>query len=324
MATTKKYGLMPPKGTGSSAPITGPLIAPPVTMPQPPQQSIADLTAGQGGSPPVAGLPTPIDWKARYGEILNSQIAAIEAKYAQQKADLEATLPKVKQSYDAQRANTYQNARIGAIGNNELLAARGLAGNAYGGPMSGTSETSRIGQDMSMRNALNAAGLQQRSAEEGINQNILNAGFTRDQATNEATAALNQEMLSAEQADAQWRAEYEAQQRAAEEQARQQSYNNAMNELYAFGKIVTQAAADALGYPIGTTLKKIKGTGGGTRQPAPGPTGTTPTAGGVLGALGLIPTTPGASGPSDLLGYGSGSGARKPFDVVDMFLGRFK
>ena len=54
------------------------------------------------------------------------------------------------------------------IGNNERLAARGLAGNLYDYARSGTSETSRIAQDVAMRKAL----AQQNNAEISANNDL--------------------------------------------------------------------------------------------------------------------------------------------------------
>ena len=40
-------------------------------------------------------------------------------------------------------------------------------------------------------------------------------------------------------------------------QAAQNAYSQAMQEVSAFGKVVTKAAADALGVPVGTTLSSL-------------------------------------------------------------------
>ena len=66
------------------------------------------------------------------------------------------------------RNDVYINSRLSAIGNNERLAARGLAGNLYDYARSGTSETSRIAQDIAMRKAL----AQQNNAEISANNDL--------------------------------------------------------------------------------------------------------------------------------------------------------
>lgn len=107
----------------------------------------------------------------------NSQNAAYEAT----KKNLEQQGLKLADQYNALRGQTYSNARLNAIGNNEVLAAKGLAGNLYDGPASGVSETSRVAQNIGMRNDINAATQQEQSAKDDIANQIIQAGFTRDQ-----------------------------------------------------------------------------------------------------------------------------------------------
>ena len=73
------------------------------------------------------------------------------------------------------RNDVYTNSRLSAIGNNERLAARGLAGNLYDYARSGTSETSRIAQDVAMRKALAQQNNAEISANNDLNLKLLEA-----------------------------------------------------------------------------------------------------------------------------------------------------
>ncbi len=91
-----------------------------------------------------------------YDNQLKSFQTALQAAYDSQAAANIAAQNKVKGQFDAARSNAYTNARLSAIGNNERLAALGLAGNIYDHARSGTSETNRIAQDIAMRKSLSA------------------------------------------------------------------------------------------------------------------------------------------------------------------------
>lgn len=91
-----------------------------------------------------------------YDNQLNAYKAALQSAYDSQAAANLNAQNKLKSQYDAARSNVYTNNRLSAIGNNERLAALGLAGNLYDYARSGTSETSRIAQDISMRKSLSA------------------------------------------------------------------------------------------------------------------------------------------------------------------------
>lgn len=91
-----------------------------------------------------------------YDNQLNAYKAALQSAYDSQAAANLNAQNKLKSQYDAARSNVYTNNRLSAIGNNERLAALGLAGNLYDYARSGTSETSRIAQDVSMRKSLSS------------------------------------------------------------------------------------------------------------------------------------------------------------------------
>lgn len=91
-----------------------------------------------------------------YDNQLNAYKTALQSAYDSQAAANLNAQNKLKSQYDAARSNVYTNNRLSAIGNNERLAALGLAGNLYDYARSGTSETSRIAQDVSMRKSLSS------------------------------------------------------------------------------------------------------------------------------------------------------------------------
>ena len=86
---------------------------------------------------------------------------------------------------------------MNAIGNNEALAARGLAGNAYQNPRSGASETARINENVNLRNNLNLANRQEQSAKDALAQQLVEAGYTRDASIAEYMAELALQKSSA-------------------------------------------------------------------------------------------------------------------------------
>lgn len=99
--------------------------------------------------------PNAVALKA-YDNQLKSFKTALQSAYDSQAAANISAQNKVKSQFDAARSNAYTNARLSAIGNNERLAALGLAGNIYDHSRSGTSETNRIAQDIAMRKSLSA------------------------------------------------------------------------------------------------------------------------------------------------------------------------
>jgi len=91
-----------------------------------------------------------------YDNQLKSFKTALQSAYESQAAANISAQNKLKGQFDAARSNVYTNARLSAIGNNERLAALGLAGNIYDHARSGTSETNRIAQDIAMRKSLSS------------------------------------------------------------------------------------------------------------------------------------------------------------------------
>ena len=203
-------------------------------------------------------------------EALNKQFDTIGSSYkdmydAQYQAavdQLNAQLPKIEQKYDTNRANIYSNARLNALGNNEQLAAQGLGGNAYSSPVSGFSELSRTSENNALRNALARASLAQSSAENDIQTQINQAGTNRDTAYAQAMANLALQKLQAAQSERQFGANYnfnvEQAQQQMEYQKKQDALAQAQWEMATYGAVRSQAAADALGVPVGTTLSSLQ------------------------------------------------------------------
>ena len=145
----------------------------PVT-PTTPQSPISGGTYTVGGNHTVdnsayaAGTDANAIALQTYDKQLAAYKAALQAGYDAQANSIAAQAAKLKEQYNTSRNDVYTNSRLSAIGNNERLAARGLAGNLYDYARSGTSETSRIAQDVAMRKAL----AQQNAAEINANSDL--------------------------------------------------------------------------------------------------------------------------------------------------------
>nr|DAI99738.1 MAG TPA: Adenosylhomocysteinase [Caudoviricetes sp.] len=139
-------------------------------------------TAGSyysGGSFSIPSVPS-YDIGAAYDRSAEQYKAALDAAYNSQKAGIDAQAKKLADQYNAVRSNAYTNARLNAIGNNEVMASLGLAGNMYKPPASGVSETSRVNQDIGMRNDINSATRQEQAERDNLALELLQAGYTRD------------------------------------------------------------------------------------------------------------------------------------------------
>lgn len=142
------------------------------------------VVGGTGSSYYSGGFSLPsvpsYDIGAAYDKSAEQYKAALDAAYNAQKAEIDAQAQKLGEQYDAIRNQAYVNARLNAIGNNEILAAKGLAGNLYQAPTSGVSETSRVAQDIGMRNDINAATRQEQNERDSLALELLQAGYARD------------------------------------------------------------------------------------------------------------------------------------------------
>jgi len=137
-----------------------------------------------------------------YEDALLKRKNDIMRQYAEAEQMLRASKPNIEDAYAKARTNAYTTARLSAIGNNERLAAYGLAGNLYAQPRSGYSETSRIYQDVAMQNIINALGEEQRKALQELEsairanqQNKLSALNTVESQYGEQIANLRQSAL---------------------------------------------------------------------------------------------------------------------------------
>lgn len=152
----------------------------PVT-PTTPQSPISGGTYTVGGNHTVdnSAYASGTDANAialqTYDKQLAAYKAALQAGYEAQANSIAAQAAKLKDQYNMSRNDVYTNSRLSAIGNNERLAARGLAGNLYDYARSGTSETSRIAQDVAMRKALAQQNNAEISANNDLNLKLLEA-----------------------------------------------------------------------------------------------------------------------------------------------------
>ena len=83
--------------------------------------------------------------------------------------------------YDKLRGQAYSGSRLSAIGNNEALAAQGLAGNLYSSPTSGYSETARIYENVALRNIVANYNEAEKETLRVLTDAIRNANLQRQQ-----------------------------------------------------------------------------------------------------------------------------------------------
>jgi len=153
-------------------------------------QGNASYTAGGAPSPYdafeqgllglIAPSYSPPDLSAAFSRAADSYRQALDSAYAREIASLEAQAKALASAYEQVRRKAFSNARLSAVGSNEALASLGLAGNLYGEPRSGESESSRIRQDVALRESLAEADRQEQAAKDAIAQKIVEAGYTRD------------------------------------------------------------------------------------------------------------------------------------------------
>jgi hypothetical protein len=110
-----------------------------------------------------------------YGTLLNGQIDAVNAGTNATVSEALYQKSQVKPMYDSARGSAYVGGRLSAIGNNEQLANQGLSGALYSAPTSGTSETSRVAQNISMQQAINSFTKDEKDALNTLDREILKA-----------------------------------------------------------------------------------------------------------------------------------------------------
>ena len=134
-----------------------------------------------------------------YQDIASKQNNQISSMYDAQAQQLGAGRYDIKDMYTKAKSGAYATSRISALGNNEQLAAQGLAGNAYAKPTSGYSETSRIYQDVAMQNNLNALGESQRSALQELQSVMQSNQQNKMSALNQNQAYYDNQIMGARQ-----------------------------------------------------------------------------------------------------------------------------
>lgn len=136
--------------------------------------------------------------------------ARLLASIQGQLAGLDGQISDINSDSTKARSNVYTGARVSAIGNNEILASKGLSGGLYQNSTSGVSETSRIAENLNLR--LNLSGLDRQRASQiqqvknqksSLESNKI-AGFADIEArfnTKEAEALQEYEQKQQEQAN---------------------------------------------------------------------------------------------------------------------------
>lgn len=216
----------------------------------------------------------PTDYTESYAKIGQSVKDAYEAEHQGQVLQLNAEQAKQEKAARAQRTQAYADARTAAIGANENLASAGLARGLYDAPASGASELARVRQDTAMQKGINQINVAEQQMKDSIAQQIISSGYTKDLNVAQALADNELKRLQTQQSEEQFAKSYEqnaistlvnqyyqelaAQQQAAElaYQKQQAAIANAYSELNTYGRIISPAAAQAIGMPVGTRAKK--------------------------------------------------------------------
>ena len=115
------------------------------------------------------------DEKDRMNTAQENDITAQDAATRATIEALNANKATIAEQATAARRAAEANARLTALGSNEMLAALGLAGNAYASPASGFSETSRIANDNAYRSALNTVNSEENAALRDIASKVAQA-----------------------------------------------------------------------------------------------------------------------------------------------------
>lgn len=144
------------------------------------QQNAAGGVAGTAGMTGAQGTGAQAnDWAALMQQTQQAQLEARAEAIAAAQRQYEIQQNELARQAEEARRQAYVDARLSAIGNNEALAAQGLAGNLYGSPATGYSETSRVAQDIGLRNDLatiSAQELQARSEIDAAVQQLIAQG----------------------------------------------------------------------------------------------------------------------------------------------------
>ena len=196
----------------------------------------------------MAAKYNPLDYDKLYGGIARTQKSALDAALAGQQAALNQQAGQLQGQYNTLRGQAYTNSRLSALGNNEQLAAAGLAGAPNAAPSSGYSETSRTAQSIALQNAINGLNQQQQGALTDLATQGTQARLGRDQQWAGTSADLDAQRMNAQAQQNQFAAQFNQSEEAA-------ALQKAQAEVQLFGKIKTKATSAILGLPIGTKLR---------------------------------------------------------------------
>ncbi len=184
-------------------------------------------------------------------------------------AKAKAVKSSIKAENDKKRSDTYVNARLSAIGNNEALAGAGVAGGLYDAPRSGLSETSRIANDNTLRSNIAALNERESADKAAADLEALIANYDADRELQNETAALSADRAKEKAEDNRFAAQYdldnfEAYLAAHELQNEiglnllsKTTANAAAAELKKYGKVKTAATAELLGVSVGTSAETV-------------------------------------------------------------------
>ena len=204
-----------------------------------------------------------------YNDALKALKDAYNAAISKNKEQESAQKEVIKDDYDAKRNNTYVNARLSAIGNNENLAANGLAGGLYNYAKSGVSETSRIAQDNTLRNNINNLSNSEQQDIDELSLEALLARYDADRELAKETADLLEQKAEDLIDDNQFAAQFDLNNYKAYLDALKLQNDIGLNalssktgraaaeEIKKYGKVVNADTAELLGVPIGTSAANV-------------------------------------------------------------------
>lgn len=167
---------------------------------------------------------------------MQEEYNALEMAQKQQEATLNQQKDPIKQDAAKLRGDTYTSSRVSAIGNNEVLAQKGLAGSVYKDPRSGYSETSRVRQDTALRNALNAADLNEQKQLMAIEEKIKQLGYDTGKQKASVQAKWNEKIAQAVREDELRRIQWEREDKLRKEDYERQLALAAASRSYSSGR----------------------------------------------------------------------------------------
>lgn len=166
---------------------------------------------------------------------MQEEYNALEMAQKQQEATLNQQKDPIKQDAAKLRGDTYTSSRVSAIGNNEVLVQKGLAGSVYKDPRSGYSETSRVRQDTALRNALNAADLNEQKQLMAIEEKIKQLGYDTGKQKATVQAKWNEKIAQAVREDELRRIQWEREDKLRKEEYERQLALAAASRSYSSG-----------------------------------------------------------------------------------------